>query len=70
MVVLLKWISSVPQHYQRHMSSLLEGLHGVLCVMHDILIETNISQHTRLYAVLQPLNIWDYPANVNAVGTN
>jgi len=30
--------SSAPEHFQRQMNSLLEGLQGVLCVMDDILI--------------------------------
>ena len=31
-------ISSAPEHFQRRMSSILEGLEGVVCLMDDILI--------------------------------
>ena len=31
-------ISSVPEHFQRRMSAILEGIDGVLCQMDDILI--------------------------------
>jgi len=51
-------ISSAPEHFQRRMSSLLEGLQGVLCVMDDILIcgQSQAQHNTTLHAVLERLS--------------
>ena len=48
-------ISSAPEHFQRRMHSLLEGLLGVLCVMDDILIfgTTRQEHNSQLQAVLK-----------------
>ena len=47
-------ISSAPEHFQKHMSKILEGLEGVLCLMDDILVfGGNAAEHDeRLKAVL------------------
>ena len=47
-------ISSVPEHFQRRMSAILEGIDGVLCQMDDILIfGATQSQHDeRIHEVL------------------
>ncbi|KAL7870545.1 hypothetical protein SRHO_G00080420 [Serrasalmus rhombeus] len=47
-------ISSAPEHYQKRMSRILEGLDGVLCQMDDILVfgDTQAQHDTRLSAVL------------------
>ena len=51
-------ISSAPEHFQRRMHSLLEGLQGVLCVMDDILIfgTTTQEHNSRLQGVLKRLS--------------
>lgn len=50
-------ISSAPEHFQKRMSQLLEGLDGVVCQMDDILVhaETQAQHDTRLLAVLKRL---------------
>ena len=50
-------ISSAPEHFQRRMSQLLDGLEGVVCQMDDILVyaATQEEHDKRLYAVLQRL---------------
>ena len=50
--------SSAPEHFQRRMHSLLEGLPGVLCVMDNILIfgTTRQEHNSRLQAVLKCLS--------------
>lgn len=47
-------ISSAPEHYQKRMSQILEGLDGVLCQMDDVLVygDTQAQHDTRLLAVL------------------
>lgn len=47
-------ISSVPEHFQKWMSQLLEGLDRVICQMDDILVyaETQAQHHAWLLAVL------------------
>ena len=35
---LLFGITSAPEHFQQRMSDLLSDLHGVVCMMHDILV--------------------------------
>ena len=47
-------ISSAPEHFQRRMSELLEGLQGVLCHMDDILVfgRDQAEHDSRLTAVL------------------
>lgn len=47
-------ISSAPEHYQKRMSQILEGLDGVLCQMDDGLVyrDTQAQHDTRLLAVL------------------
>ena len=47
-------ISSAPEHFQRRMSELLVGLHGVLCQMDDILVfgRDHTEHDQRLTAVL------------------
>ena len=47
-------ISSAPEHYQKRMSQILEGLNGVLCQMDDVLVhgDTQAQHDTRLLAVL------------------
>ena len=49
--------TSVPEHFQRRISSILAGLDGVVCQMDDILVHgKDQAQHdTRLKAVLQRL---------------
>ena len=51
-------ISSAPEHFQRRMHSLLEGLDGVVCVMDDILVfgKTKQDHDNRLQAVLKQLS--------------
>ena len=51
-------ISSAPEHFQRRMLSLLEGLDGVVCVMDDILVFSRTKQehNNRLQAVLKRLS--------------
>ena len=53
-------ITSAPEHFQRRMSSLLEGLQGVLCVtvMDDIIVfDTSQQEHDcRLHTVLTHLS--------------
>ncbi len=48
-------ISSAPQHFQKRMSEILEGLEGVLCHMDNILVfGVSQTEHgQRLFAVLQ-----------------
>jgi len=50
-------ITSAPEHFQRRMSTLLEGIEGVVYLMDDILVyRTTQSQHDeRLFRVLQRL---------------
>ncbi|KAK7884427.1 hypothetical protein WMY93_027550 [Mugilogobius chulae] len=50
-------ISSAPEHFQKRMSQLLEGLDGVVCQMDDILVyaETQTHHDARLVAVLERL---------------
>ena len=50
-------ISSAPEHFQRRMSEILEGLSGYVCLMDDILIfGKSIEAHdNRLHAVFQRL---------------
>ena len=52
-------ITSAPEHFQRRMSSLLERLQGVLCVMDDIIVfGKNQEEHdSRLHAVLTRLSL-------------
>ena len=52
-------ISSAPEHFQRRMSQLLEGLDGVVCQMDDILVhaETQEQHDARLLAVLKRLEL-------------
>ncbi|KAI4881647.1 hypothetical protein NFI96_006235, partial [Prochilodus magdalenae] len=50
-------ISSAPEHYQKRMSRILEGLDGVVCQMDDVLVfgDTQAQHDTRLSAVLERL---------------
>ncbi|KAI4905796.1 hypothetical protein NFI96_024894, partial [Prochilodus magdalenae] len=50
-------ISSAPEHYQKRMSRILEGLDGVMCQMDDVLVfgDTQAQHDTRLSAVLERL---------------
>lgn len=50
-------ISSAPEHFQRRMSFMLEGLEGVVCQMDDVLVygETQESHDDRLLKVLKRL---------------
>uniref|UniRef100_A0A8C6M7K5 Gypsy retrotransposon integrase-like protein 1 n=1 Tax=Nothobranchius furzeri TaxID=105023 RepID=A0A8C6M7K5_NOTFU len=50
-------ISSAPEHFQKRMSQLLEGLDGVVCQMDDILVyaDTQTQHDKRLVAVLERL---------------
>ena len=52
-------ITSAPEHFQRRMSSLLERLQGVLCVMDDIIVfGKNQEEHdSRLHTVLTRLSL-------------
>ena len=47
-------ISSAPEHYQKRMSQILEGLEGVVCLVDDILVVGCDQQHhdARLFEVL------------------
>jgi hypothetical protein len=47
-------ISSAPEHFQRRMNEILEGLPGVVCLVDDILVHgSNEEEHkSRLFAVL------------------
>ena len=51
-------ISSAPEHFQRRMSCLLEGLQGVLCVMDNIIVFGKSQQEhdSRLHTVLSCLS--------------
>ena len=48
-------ISSAPEHFQKRMSKILSGLHGVLCLMDDVLVfGTDTKDHNeRLTAALK-----------------
>ena len=48
-------ITSVPEHFQRRMSSILNGLTGVVCLMDDILVlgESQAQHDDRLVKVLR-----------------
>ena len=50
-------ISSAPEHFQRQMSEILEGLTGLVCLLDDILIfgKSKTEHDERLHAVLQCL---------------
>ena len=50
-------ITSAPEHFQRRMSALLEGIEGVVCMMDDVLVHgKDQDQHNdRLLKVLQHL---------------
>ncbi len=50
-------ISSAPEHFQKRMSQMLEGLEGVLCHMDDILVfgVSQTEHDQRLFAVLKKL---------------
>ena len=50
-------ISSAPEHFQKRMSTILDGLAGVLCLMDDILIfRKDQKEHdTRLTAALEKI---------------
>lgn len=50
-------ISSAPEHFQRRMSRILEGLEGVVCQMDDVLVyaETQARHDARLLKVLTRL---------------
>ncbi len=50
-------MSSAPEHFQKRMSQILEGLEGVLCHMDNILVfRASQTEHgRRLFAVLQKL---------------
>jgi transposase InsO family protein len=50
-------ISSAPEHFQRRMNAILDGLPGVLCLMDDIIVygSDNNDHNTRLHATLQRL---------------
>ena len=50
-------ISSAPEHYQRRMSAILEGIPGVLCQMDDVLVfgATRPQHDQRLHEVLSRL---------------
>ena len=50
-------ISSAPEHFQRRIASVLDGLEGVICMMDDILIfgPTKDKHDHRLFAVLRRL---------------
>ena len=52
-------ITSAPEHFQRRMSALLEGIEGVVCMMDDILVYgKNQEEHDeRLLKVLQRLEV-------------
>ena len=48
-------ISSAPEHFQRQMNNILNGLPGVVCLIDDVLVYgSNVEEHrTRLQSVLQ-----------------
>ena len=48
-------ISSAPQHFQKRMSVILEGLDGVVCQMDDVVVfgSTHTEHDARLTAVLE-----------------
>ena len=48
-------ISSTPEHFQKRMSKLLSGLHGVLCLMDDVVVfgKDKNKHNDRLTAVLK-----------------
>ena len=50
-------ISSAPEHFQKRMSTILDGLAGVLCLMDDILIfgKDQKEHDTRLTAALEKI---------------
>ena len=52
-------ITSMPEHFQRHMSIVLDGLEGVVCLMDDILVygKMHDEHDERLLKVLQHLEI-------------
>ena len=52
-------ITSAPEHFQRRMSTILNGLDGVVCLMDDVLIhgKTQAEHDQRLHSVLHRLQI-------------
>ena len=52
-------ISSAPEHFQKRMSAILEGLEGVLCQMDDILVfgATQHQHDERIHEVLKRLQL-------------
>ena len=48
-------ITSAPEHFQKRIGVILEGLEGVLCLMDDVLVfgKTKAEHDKRLFAVLQ-----------------
>ena len=50
-------ITSAPEHFQRRISSILQGLDGIVCLMDDILVHgrTQAEHDRRLKAVLEKL---------------
>lgn len=52
-------ITTTPEHFQKQMSQVLEGLEGVICQMDDILVyaRTQTLHDERLHAVLKRLEV-------------
>ena len=50
-------ITSAPEHFQKRMSAILEGLEGALCLMDNVLVfgKTKAEHDKRLFAVLQQI---------------
>ena len=50
-------ITSAPEHFQRRMADILQGLDGVVCLMDDVLVHGRTQQehNERLHAVLEKL---------------
>ena len=50
-------ITSAPEHFQRRMAAILQGLDGVVCLMDDVLVHGRTQQEhdERLHAVLEKL---------------
>ena len=62
---LLFRISSAPEHFQKRMSAILEGLDGVVCQMDDVLVfgSTHTEHNARLTAVLERIQAAGAPLN-------
>ena len=59
-------ISSAPEHFQRRMNDIFNGLPGVVCLIDDVLVYgSNVEEHrTRLQSVLQRIQTAGFTLNM------